>query len=80
MNNRRRVPPPTQATRADAYRFVLGILMVVVGILILVRTSAEGINTQPALLMSIAFIGFGAYRVYTGIVRYREYRHMKEKA
>ncbi len=78
--NRRQVPPPTQATKADAYRFILGLLMLVVGIAILVRTSAAGVGTQPALLMSIAFIGFGAYRVYTGIVRYRMYREMKDKA
>ncbi len=78
--NRRQVPPPTQATKADAYRFILGLLMLVVGIAILVRTSAAGVSTQPALLMSIAFIGFGAYRVYTGIVRYRMYREMKDKA
>lgn len=78
--NRRPVPPPTQATRADAYRFVLGLLMLAVGIAILVRTSAAGVSTQPALLMSIAFIGFGAYRTYTGIVRYRMYRQLKDKA
>lgn len=54
--------------------------MLAVGIAILVRTSAAGVSTQPALLMSIAFIGFGAYRTYTGIVRYRMYRQLKDKA
>jgi hypothetical protein len=75
---RRLVPPPEKATAADLYRWVLGGLMVVLGVVILVRTISAGIYTPPAFLLSAAFILFGVYRVYVGIVRYRMYRGRKD--
>jgi hypothetical protein len=74
MRRRRMVPPPEKATWADAYRIGLGLLMIPLGVTILVRSIAEGIVTPPAMLMGLLFIGFGAYRLYVGIVRYRMYR------
>ena len=76
MSPRRRqlVPPPTRVTWADAYRFGLGLLMIPLGIAILVRTLSAGIITPAALLMGLAFVAFGVYRLYVGIVRYRMYR------
>ena len=79
MPPRRLVPPPTKATWADAYRIGLGLLMVPLGITILVRTFSAGIVTPAAVLMGLAFIAFGAYRLYVGIVRYRMYRAMSDK-
>jgi uncharacterized membrane protein HdeD (DUF308 family) len=79
MSPRRMVPPPEKATWADAYRVGLGVLMIALGITILVRAFSAGIVTPAAVLMGLAFIAFGAYRLYVGIVRYRMYRAMKRK-
>jgi len=79
MRSRRLVPPPEKATWMDAYRFGLGLLMIVLGVIILARSFAAGITTPPALLMGGTFIAFGAYRLYAGIVRYRMYRRMKRE-
>lgn len=80
MSRRRvMVPPPAQATWADAYRFGLGLLMIPLGLTILVRTFAAGIYTPTALLLGLAFIAFGSYRLYLGIVRYRLYRANRAK-
>ncbi len=68
------VPPPTTATWADAYRFGLGLLMIPLGITILVRTIGAGIITLPAIILGLAFVAFGIYRVYVGVVRYRMYK------
>ena len=76
MSPRRRqlVPPPARATWGDAYRIVLGLLMIPLGITILVRTLSAGIVTPTAVLMGLAFIAFGVYRLYVGVVRYRMYK------
>ncbi len=71
---RQMVPPPSRATWADAYRFGLGLLMIPLGITILVRTFSAGIITLPAVILGLAFIAFGIYRVYVGVVRYRIYK------
>ena len=76
MSPRRRqlVPPPARATWADAYRIGLGLLMIPLGITILVRAFVAGIITPTAVLMGLAFIAFGVYRLYVGVVRYRMYK------
>jgi hypothetical protein len=71
---RQMVPPPTRATWGDAYRFGLGLLMIPLGITILARTFAAGIFTPAAVLLGLAFVAFGIYRVYVGVVRYRMYK------
>ncbi len=68
------VPPPSRATWADAYRFGLGLLMIPLGIVILARSFAAGILTPPAVILGLAFVAFGIYRVYVGVVRYRMYK------
>ena len=68
------VPPPAKVTWSDAYRMGLGLLMIPLGITILVRAFSVGIVTPLAVLMGLAFIGFGVYRLYVGIVRYRMYK------
>jgi hypothetical protein len=54
--------------------------MIPLGIVILVRSWAAGIVTPPAILMGLAFIGFGVYRVYVGVVRYRMFRSAAKDA
>lgn len=73
MPQRRSVPPPGKVTWADRYRLGLGVLMVALGITFLGRCIAAGIITLPAMLMSTAFVALGVYRLYAGIVRYRQY-------
>jgi uncharacterized membrane protein AbrB (regulator of aidB expression) len=68
------VPPPSRVTWGDAYRFGLGLLMIPLGITILVRTFSAGIITLPAVILGLAFVAFGIYRVYVGIVRYQMYK------
>ena len=58
----------------DWYRIGLGLLMIPLGVTILVRSFSAGVVTLPAILMGLAFIAFGVYRLYVGIVRYRMYR------
>jgi hypothetical protein len=77
MPRRRPVPPPERVTWADYFRIGLGVLMIPLGITILVRTLSAGILTPASVLIALAFIGFGLYRLYLGIVRYRIYRATK---
>jgi hypothetical protein len=79
MRRRRLVPPPQRATWIDIYRIGLGMLMIPLGITILVRTISSGIVTLVAILMGTAFIAFGVYRLYVGLVRFRMYRAMSNK-
>jgi hypothetical protein len=80
MTRRRQlVGPPTQATWMDFYRIGLGLLMIPLGATILVRAFVTGVVSLPAIIMGVAFIAFGAYRLYVGIVRYRMYRALSDK-
>lgn len=79
MRPRWSVPLPQKATWMDAYRIGLGLLMIPLGVTILARSFSAGIITPPAILMGLAFIAFGAYRLYVGIVRYRMYRALFDK-
>ncbi len=54
--------PDVRFTRVDAYRTVTSVLMVVFGIVILGRTLGTGLHFA-ALLMGLAFVGLGAYRL-----------------
>jgi hypothetical protein len=76
---RKLVPPPEKVTFADGYRFVLGLISIGLGITILVRSIAAGIITPPAIIIGVAFLAFGTYRTYVGIVRYRQYRGMLQR-
>jgi hypothetical protein len=48
--------------------------MIPLGITILVRTFSAGVITLPAVILGLAFIAFGIYRVYVGVVRYQMYK------
>ncbi len=49
-------------TWVDAFRTVISVLMVVLGIAILARTLPLGVHLQ-ALLIGLGFVGLGAYRL-----------------
>ena len=52
----------TRFTRVDAYRTVTSVVMVVIGFVILARTLASGFHFL-AVIVGLAFIGLGAYRL-----------------
>ena len=49
-------------TAVDAYRTVISVLMVFMGIVILARTLPLGLHLQ-AVLVGLGFLGLGAYRL-----------------
>ncbi|HKV43733.1 MAG TPA: hypothetical protein VJT32_03505 [bacterium] len=49
-------------TRADIYRTVTSVLMVILGIVMLGRTLASGLHLT-ALLVGLGFTGLGAHRL-----------------
>jgi uncharacterized membrane protein HdeD (DUF308 family) len=57
----------------DKYKLVLGVLALVLGVVILWRTIAIAV-TPPALMIGIAFIGFGVYRLWLGYTRLKQLR------
>ena len=69
----RKLPPPTKFTITDKYRLVLGVIALVLGIVILWRTIAIAISL-PGLMVGIAFIGFGVYRLWLGYTRLKQLR------
>ncbi len=72
---RRQIPPPDQFTVADRYKIVLGALAVVLGLVILVRVlTVPGALSPPGILAGLAFVGFGAYRLWTAHARLQQYR------
>jgi uncharacterized membrane protein len=79
MRSRRPAPPPEKATWADFYRIALGAIMIPLGIIILWRAYSTGNLSTAAILLGLAFIGYGAYRLYVGIVRYRMYKNVKDQ-
>ncbi len=71
---RNNLPPPTQFTLSDKYRFVLGFMSILLGIVILWRTLSIAIS-PPAILIGVAFIGFGVYRLWLGLTRLQQFRN-----
>ena len=69
----RNIPPPTQFTLGDKYRFVLATLYILLGIIILARTIPIAIS-PPAIMLGLAFIGFGAYRWWLGLTRLKQWK------
>jgi uncharacterized membrane protein HdeD (DUF308 family) len=57
----------------DKYKLVLGAFALVLGVVILWRTIAIAV-TPPALMIGIAFIGFGVYRLWLGYTRLKQLR------
>jgi len=75
MRNRN-LPPPTQFTLGDKYRLALGVVAIVLGGVILWRTVPIAIS-PPAILIGLAFIGFGVYRLWLGYTRLRQLKNNK---
>jgi uncharacterized membrane protein HdeD (DUF308 family) len=69
----RRLPPPTKFTILDKYRLAIGAIALVLGIVLLWRTLATAISLL-GILVSIAFIGFGVYRLWLGYTRLKQFK------
>ena len=69
----RKLPPPTKFTIIDKYKLLLGVIAVILGVVILWRAIVVAI-APPAVLVSVAFIGFGVYRLWLGYTRLKQLR------
>ena len=69
----RKLPPPTKFTITDKYKLLLGLIALILGVVILWQTVAIAIS-PPALMIGIAFIGFGVYRLWLGYTRIKQWR------
>ena len=69
----RKLPPPTKFTIIDKYKLVLGVIAIALGVVILWRTIPVAVS-PPALMIGIAFIGFGVYRLWLGYTRIKQLR------
>jgi hypothetical protein len=63
----------TKFTRADAYRTATSAVMVVLGFVILARTLSFGFHLL-AVVLGLAFIGLGAYRLFFVVAYLRRRR------
>ena len=70
------LPPPTQFTFGDKMRIALGALILVLGIVILWRTLPLGVTPQ-GIVVGLAFVGFGVYRLWLGYTRLRQWKNGK---
>jgi len=61
--------PPEKLTAGDVVHIVFGVLMIPLGLIILFRTLTT-IRTLTGLLVGIAFVSFGVYRLYMAYIRY----------
>lgn len=73
MARRQKLLPPTEFTLGDKARLVMGALILLLGIALLWRTLPLGISPQTILVCG-AFIGFGAYRLWLGYTRLKQFR------
>lgn len=69
----RPLPPPEQLTAQDVARLALGVIMIPLGAVILYRTLLITFSLQ-AILVGVAFIAFGLYRLALGWSRYHRLR------
>jgi uncharacterized membrane protein len=69
----RKLPPPTKFTIIDKYKLLLGVIAVILGVVILWRAIVVAIS-PPAVMVSVAFIGFGVYRLWLGYTRLKQLR------
>lgn len=69
---KRTLPIPTDFTLADRLHIALSVLILAVGFAILWRMLPLGLNVQ-AVVVSLAFVGFGVYRLWLAITRLREW-------
>ncbi len=73
LMRRQATPPPMAFTFSDRLRLALGAMMLLLGVVLLWRTLPVAFSWQ-AILVSVAFIGFGAQRLWLGYTRLQQWR------
>lgn len=73
---RRPLPPPVRLTATDVGHFILGAMMIPLGLLILYHAVTK-VRTATAFVVSLLFLGFGLYRVTTAASRYAMLRRSR---
>lgn len=73
---KRTLPPPERVDLRDVLHVLLALLMVPLGITVLVRTLQVAPNVL-GVVVGLAFIGFGVYRLWQAVTRYIVYRKNK---
>ncbi len=73
----RKLPPPTDFTVGDKLRLVLSVVMIALGIVLFWRLLPLGL-TVPAVLVCVAFVSLGIYRLWLGYTRWKEYVRLQE--
>ena len=72
------LPPPTQFTGGDKARLVLGGVILALGVVVLWRTLPLGVTLQ-GIAVGLSFIGFGAYRLWLGYSRLKQWKKMRSE-
>ena len=67
------LPPPIAFTFSDKMRIAVGALILGLGIVILWRTLPLGVTPQ-GIVVGMAFIGFGVYRLWLGYTRLKQWK------
>lgn len=67
------LPPPIAFTFGDKLRIALGVLILLLGIVILWRTLPLGVTPQ-GIVVGLAFVGFGVYRLWLAYTRLRQWK------
>ena len=75
---RRVLPPPTQFTKGDKARLVLGGVILALGIVILWRTLPLGVTLQT-IVIGLGFIGFGMHRLWLGYSRLKQWKKTRSE-
>ena len=70
---------PERLTAADVYRVLLGLVAIPLGIIILYRSVSSGSLSVPAMLVGVAFVGFGVYRTWLAWQRYQMFRKLQDR-
>jgi hypothetical protein len=76
---KRDLPAPDRLTALDVYRVALGLIAIPLGFFLLYRTLQSGGLSIPALLIGVAFVGFGIYRTRFAWQRYQMFRASQDK-
>ncbi len=76
MRRDSRLPPAAAFTFGDRLRLALGAVTLFLGLGFLWRVLPLGVTPQ-ALLVGVAFIGFGVYRLWLGYTRLSEWKNRK---
>ncbi len=77
MARGRKLPPPTAFTLGDKLHLATGACILLLGLVLLWRLLPLGLTLQ-GVIVCLAFVGFGVYRLGLGYMRLKEYDRLRE--